>query len=117
MTKMRTPIFIDNNGDISVFTSVQDAENWIEPIDVLNSEYEAFDSDGRSLVLAVNKQQGFSSLVQEIVQISLAETEPNHAEELRQRLRRFLSAAEGRDFPPDASLSQLVNSALRFAIK
>lgn len=114
---MKPPIFIDNNGDITVFASVQDAENWVEPIDVRNNEYEAFDSEGRLLFLTVQKQEGFLSSSREYVQITEAETDPAHAGELRDRLQIFLKATGESDVGPSASLSQLVNAACRFATR
>lgn len=114
---MKTPLFIDNNGDILVFESVQDAENWIEPIDVRNGEYEAFDAEGCLLRLTLEKEPGFWKFARETVKISSAENEPSHADELRKRLLRFLKVANDRPIDDNASLSQLVNTARRFAIK
>lgn len=114
---MKAPIFIDNNGDIRVFASVQDAENWIEPIDVRDNEYEAFDSEGRRLRLTVQKQEGFLRFGREYVQITEVESEPKHAADLRERLQTFLNAAGERDVDPAASLSQLVNATCRFATR
>src|SRR5437879_4733123 len=48
---MDPPIFVYEPGDLSVFTSVEEAASYIECIDVLNHEYEAYDSLGRVLEL------------------------------------------------------------------
>lgn len=49
---MKTPISIDENGDVSVFASVEDAEAYMEAIDVERGEYVVTDADGG--LLAVN---------------------------------------------------------------
>ena len=41
---MRPPIVIDEHGDISIFPSVEAAARYMEPIDVRNNEYVAYDS-------------------------------------------------------------------------
>ena len=37
---------LNENGDVSFFKTLQGATSFVEPIDVKNSEYELFDSDG-----------------------------------------------------------------------
>ncbi len=49
MTAPALPIIVDNYGDVLVFKSVDDALVYLEPIDVLNNEYIAFDAEGRLL--------------------------------------------------------------------
>jgi len=48
---MKPPIFIIENGDISVFESVAKAQLCLEPIDVKNDEYRGYDSEGRPLAI------------------------------------------------------------------
>lgn len=50
---MKTPIFIHENGDISSFASVEEAESYMEPIDVEHGEYVVTDSDGHVLSVSV----------------------------------------------------------------
>lgn len=56
---MKEPIIIneskvlDRSGDITFFKTVTKAERYIEPIDVENGEYFAFDAQGRLLSLSV----------------------------------------------------------------
>ncbi len=77
---MQTPIIVDQNGDVMFFGSVEEAEAYIEPIDVKNNEYVAFDSEGRLLRLIATIPR---------VTIEQAELNPAHAEMLRQTLIQF----------------------------
>jgi len=43
---MKAPILIDESGDITIFDSIEDAERYMEPIDVRNGEYIARDAEG-----------------------------------------------------------------------
>lgn len=50
---MKTPISINEHGDVSTFASVEEAEADMEPIDVERGEYVVTDADGRRLVVDV----------------------------------------------------------------
>lgn len=50
---IKLPIIIDEHGDISIFLSVAEACDYLEPIDVKNNEYSAYDSEGRCLKLGI----------------------------------------------------------------
>lgn len=43
----------DVPGDVSLFRSIADAEQWLEPVDVRNGEYFAYTLDGRELGLTI----------------------------------------------------------------
>jgi len=43
------PVVVQNQGEVSLFDSVEDAQLWMEAIDVRNNEYEIFDSTGLRL--------------------------------------------------------------------
>ena len=49
---MTPPIVIDEHGDVSFYASVEAAARALEPIDVKNNEYVAYDSQGYILQLA-----------------------------------------------------------------
>jgi hypothetical protein len=55
---MKTPIVLSENGDLSIYDSVSELESHIEPVDVLNSEYEIFDSEGKLLVAKIESRRG-----------------------------------------------------------
>ncbi len=50
---MKTPILINEHGDISTFASVEEAESYMEPIDVERGEYVVTDADGSPLSVGV----------------------------------------------------------------
>ena len=50
---MKTPISINENGDVSTFASVEEAETYMEPVDVERGEYIVMDADGRRLTVEV----------------------------------------------------------------
>ena len=71
---MRPPLIIDNHGDVLVFRSPEDAQWYLEAIDVDNDEYVGYDSQGRLLAL--------TTLVGRVI-VRAAEEEPLHRSELR----------------------------------
>jgi hypothetical protein len=50
---MKTPISINENGDINTFASVEEAESHMEPIDVERGEYVVTDAEGVPLKVGV----------------------------------------------------------------
>jgi len=50
---MKTPISINDHGDVSTFASVEEAETYMEPIDIERGEYIVTDADGRRLAVEV----------------------------------------------------------------
>jgi hypothetical protein len=50
---MKLPILVNQKGDISTYFSVRDAEQSLEPFDVINNEYIVTDSEGSILRLDV----------------------------------------------------------------
>jgi hypothetical protein len=48
---MVPPVIINENGDVSVYRTADAAAQKLEPIDVENNEYTAFDSEGYPLQL------------------------------------------------------------------
>lgn len=85
---MEAPIILSENGDVSFFDSVHAAEEYVEPIDVRNQEYVAYDRTGRRLDLRVVTKYRLRDVV-EIVDREDAETAP---EELGELMRTHLSA-------------------------
>jgi plasmid stability protein len=107
---MKTPIFINESGNVLVFESVEDAERYIEPIDVINEEYVGYDSAGRRLALRVTKENK--------INIRSAEHEPSHAAELKDVLTRFLAlVGVSRDWLSTAPLKELVETMSEYRIK
>ncbi len=109
MIMVKAPIFLDNFGDILVFQSVEDAERYIEPIDVAHNEYVGYDSEGRLLQLAVTNKRRVS--------VEIAESEPRHSDELRRILVRFLARlGESENWLANASLQDLTTKMMKHKI-
>jgi hypothetical protein len=112
---MKPPIIIDNHGDLLVFESVEEAQGYLEPMDVKNLEYEAFDSEGRLLnVKVIESHEGWKAsklfgYTSEQVVLESVESLPQHVDELRKKLISFLVTLGG-SLPSltGASLSELV---------
>jgi hypothetical protein len=50
---MSTPVIVSENGDLMIFKSVEQAQAALEPIDVKNGEYVAYDSEGFLLAFEI----------------------------------------------------------------
>lgn len=83
---MKTPLIIDNYGDLLIFDTLESAETYLEPIDILNHEYVGYDAEGCLLSFSVYENQ----LSIDKVIVSLAEQEPTHQAELKEKLNKFL---------------------------
>lgn len=82
---MRPPIIVDDNGDMVIFESLDEAQKYIEPTDVDSGDCLAFDSEGRLLRAEVVTR----ALILRRVRLQPAEQEPTHAGLLRSRLVEF----------------------------
>jgi hypothetical protein len=78
---MEMPIIVHNKGDVLVFETVEAAQGYIEPVDVINNEYVAYDNDGRLLRISVASKNK--------ILIKQDETMPTHAQELSRVLKYF----------------------------
>jgi hypothetical protein len=76
------PIIVDEQGTAMIFESTEDAERYLEPIDVRNNEYVAYDSEGRLLRLIPTTPH---------ITIESAELEPRHSNEVRELLENLLA--------------------------
>jgi len=106
---IKPPIIVEESGDTEVFESIEYAERYLEPIDVEEERYVAFDSTGRLLRLTATPQS---------VTIEAAEEVPNHGEVVRELLIRFLKHCGSSD--PDLSslsLEELARKSLAFATR
>jgi hypothetical protein len=104
---MKPPIIVDNFGDTMIFESVEKAEKYIEPMDVINEEYVAYDSEGRLLQL-------IAELPLHVVLLA-AESEPYHAHELRRLLADFFERIGiSTNWLERASLHDLVMKGLEY---
>ena len=109
MTPIEVPIIVDARGDVGLFRTVDAAEGYLEPIDVENAEYVAYDSAGRLLELSVEAVQvrrlfGLASGSEERVRVRAAEPHPGHTAELIAALQQAL-AKVGDGMPVERSSS------------
>lgn len=98
------PIFVvptDGAVDLFVYFKVRDAEGDLEPVDVLNHEYELYDGEGRELSASVHGRQTVIS----------SDGRPARAA-LTDRLRRFFEATEI-DTPPQDDWKAFVDSSAK----
>lgn len=103
---IKPPVIVDETGPIYIFESVEYAERYLEPIDVEDNRYVAFDSEGRLLRLLPTHPR---------ISIEAAEEVPNHGEVVRELLIQFLKNCGSVD-PNLSSLSlqELAKRSLAF---
>src|SRR5918997_3215351 len=94
---IRSPIIVEDNGDVEFFASVEDAERYLEPW-VIEVDFVAYDCDGRLLEFRVERGEtpvlfGLSSAAVDYVVIECAEDRPNHAPRLRAVLVGYFERA------------------------
>ena len=126
---MRPPIVAFCQGDLAVYDSVEDAVKDMEPIDVAEGRWCAFDAEGRLLriVLAEELRPPSQTFLQKVrsfftecigpegVRIMEEEREPTHGNELRDRLTSFFSEVGMPMEPPaDRRLDELVGHARKW---
>jgi len=107
-TLIHPPIIVSEGGDVDVFESIEDAEKYLEPIDVKAGRFKAFDCEGRSLLLHPTTPR---------VSIDAEEETPTHEEELTLLLRRFLRQVGTTDAQLEsASLAELVEKSVPYRV-
>jgi hypothetical protein len=93
---IKKPFILDNKGDLQVFATINDVLAYTEPVDVEEGEYEAFDAEGRLILLSTEPSGRLGNRKTIITKI---EEPPRHAQELRKRLtecmRRGGSTSDG----------------------
>lgn len=104
---MKPPIIINESGDITLFSSLEEAEKYLEAIDVINGVYQGYDAEGHPLKLkALNDR----------VTIKIESDAQNRVFELEKLIRTAL-ANVGRscDHVPLGDIERLVKEAEFFA--
>lgn len=106
-------LFVDGN-DVMAFESVEELASWLEPTDVIAGAFSAYDADGRLLKISVIESEGRSLRGPQHgegarVVVKLAEAAPQHADILREVLKRFLSSTgRGDSIEGEASIPSLI---------
>lgn len=109
------PILVHEHHDVMFFRSLEGVQ-YLEPIDVKNEEYVAYDCEGRLLELGVERVASRGWLGRhtwrEQVVIDSAERDPTHVEELRKVLTHYLSHVEPSFAAESSTTSQLMERAI-----
>jgi hypothetical protein len=115
--QMKAPIIVNEHGNVSIFESVEYAEQYLEPIDVTNEEYVVYDSKGHLLQLAVSQKEllsifGGIELI-ETVRISPVGSGSGSSSELRKLLIKFFRETKtGVEKSDLLSLRELVDESV-----
>jgi hypothetical protein len=115
---MKSPIVIDEFGDISFYASPEDVCLDLEAVDIINGRYVAYDAEGRLINISVKRNQnnrymfGLIPLLTDEVYIVGCEKEPNHSIELREKILSFFNMIYTNDaINKDISLGGLISLA------
>lgn len=115
---MQPPLVLSENGDVLLFASREEAEAYLEPIDVQNQEYRGYDAAGRLLAFQVTTEEvpillGLFKVSRERVRVEVAERLPSHQAEVQSILAgALLRMGIAEDRVRRAELAQLVAIAL-----
>jgi len=102
------PIVVAEGVDVSILSSVEEAEEYLEGMVASGGSCVAFDAEGRALNLEIARvQDDPRAQVGRNARIGLAEATPTHAEELCRLLRDYLQAC-GERVGPEATLRDLI---------
>ena len=88
------PIFVWEPNDLASFGSVEEAESYLEPIDVRNNLYSAYDVEGRRLTLGItasSKKSLFGSPIDRVT-VACEEGAPPNRDELRAIFVKYLTS-------------------------
>ncbi len=108
MDKMRLPIVVCDGDDILIFRSKDEAENYLEAIDVKNDVYVAFDCEGFVIQLLVNSET-------EQVVLSLKMPPEQRRDALRSHLESYLQYLKvNPSWVESANLDSLVMKVAEF---
>ena len=113
---MKLPIITVEHGDVSVFKSADDLQQYLEPIDVINGEYQAYDREGYLLDLKVIDTECPSLLgtikTKKVIVVN-ANEKKNHSDELKNIFIDFFRSTS--TYEPDdekQTLDKLINKAI-----
>ena len=106
---MMPPIIVIllENGDLLIFDSREDAEDYLEAIDVRNNEYTAYDSKGTVLDLSVDDKT-------ERVIIRHPSTKAKSPSALKKSLLKYIGIFDKSANINDLPLRKLVELALKY---
>lgn len=101
---MNTPIIVYENGDLSLYHSICEAERAMEPVDIENEEYIVYGPEGELFKPFIKKKKIGSSIKRAVV-LDFAHNNPKNPKELRKIIIDFLVRSELADQDELAALS------------
>ncbi len=90
---MKPPIIVCDMTDIDLFKTVQDAENYLEPIDIVKQRNEIFDSNGKILRQRVAKRNVkcfFGLCTVNVEGVYIDDSDESNPEKLKELLREYM---------------------------
>lgn len=113
---MNDPIIIYENGDFLFFDSVREAADYLEPIDVKNNEYTAYDVNGRlvDLKIVAESERGFLGISREAERVVFCLRPETDTTGLSKKIATYLRNVGIVDIGEDASLPDLVDKLRTF---
>jgi hypothetical protein len=98
---MKPPIFIDYSGDLTIFSTLEKAEQYLEPEDMDSPGTRLYDCEGRLLSAQLESEitgvTGPFGLPGRKLRFSAVDQTPQHAPDLHAALIRFLTQVQGED--------------------
>ena len=108
-------IIVNDNGDISFFANIKDAELYLEPDDIKQNFYEIFNRNGdllKPIILKNSKKFLFGTFVKESIQIMPYIPNINNKEYLLELLFKFCDNVKI-EVPKGINLNNLVDRLIK----
>jgi len=114
---MKLPIFLYDDGDVSIFQSIEVAERYIESPDVLDNSYVVYDANGMRLELIAKKSSNLKLFGIEFIKPNKVSIKERFNDDINENLIIILREILTKQKVPDniiskASLSELVDKAV-----
>lgn len=111
---MDMPIIVNDNGDISFFANIKDAELYLEPDDIKQNFYEIFNRNGdllKPIILKNRKKFLFGNFINENIQITPHIPNINDREYLFKLLFNFCNNIK-LEVPKEINLNDLIDKLI-----
>lgn len=112
---IKPPIVIDQEGDVLIFRTPEEAEGYLESPDIVEGRYVAYDSEGQLLKLEAPGAWSILGFIvgTERVSVQPGQEQATHADALRALLvRRLASERDWREEWMRATLPELLEKAV-----
>ena len=112
---MDMSIIVNDNGDISFFANIKDAELYLEPDDIKQNFYEIFNRNGdllKPIILKNSKKFLFGNFIKENIQITPHIPNINDREYLFKLLLNFCNNIK-LEVPKEINLNDLIDKLIK----